>query len=253
MTVFLFNNSFRFINECLTCSTISEILKRIRDMEKDSMKDIEFISIKRLLAVGPLFVMGFLVMSFADYSINWLASWVFGLFSLVYVFGIQQTKKMFKPMERPYFRKLLMLFILIYCSAIVVSGVSLYFFHTPLGLNVNSQSGLVAGESMLGAIVDYFQNLISATGEEALMASIIIPALVLLKKYTHGLFFTMFVSSVLFGVMHIFVYDFNLVSCFLVAIDRFIFNLAWLKTKSIRGGIYLHLAQDAIGLLGTII
>ncbi len=212
------------------------------------IKDIKITNHKNLCFVPFLFIVGYLVASFMDnWPLNWLATWACGLSGLYAVYGWPQTKQLFQPMRKPYLKKLVCLYLLM----MIAVGVVTSFMSSGLGMKAEQHVLLESDPesfsfATFAGLITYLENLVSATGEEALMASVILPIYSGLKSKKLGIGVTLLVGSVLFGLMHVFVYDFNLVSCIAVAIMRLFLTLAWFKTDSLRGGIYLHLFQDGL-------
>lgn len=69
----------------------------------------------------------------------------------------------------------------------------------------------------------------------------------LVEKPMHAWIAASVISSLLFGMMHVNVYHWNMWQCLVViGLTRLPFNWAWRKTDSLWGGIWAHIIYDLI-------
>ena len=116
-------------------------------------------------------------------SFNWLSTTVFGSASLLIIFGYRQFKSMMRPMNRPYFWKLAMLFVL---SFLIKGGLVAVgeIFHL-VDVNefpTNPAVGAANNGGILSNVIEVIKTSVSIVGEELLVAGITLPLYFYVKK-----------------------------------------------------------------------
>lgn len=183
-------------------------------------------------------------------SFNWLSTTVFGSASLLIIFGYRQFKSMMRPMNRPYFWKLAMLFVL---SFLIKGGLVAVgeIFHL-VDVNefpTNPAVGAANNGGILSNVIEVIKTSVSIVGEELLVAGITLPLYFYVKKNKFGWVLSNLIGCLAFGIMHIVTYDFQLWPCLMVGLSRYPYSQAWKSTNSLRGGMYIHLISDLIILV----
>ena len=183
-------------------------------------------------------------------SFNWLSTTVFGSASLLIIFGYRQFKSMMRPMNRPYFWKLAMLFVLSFLikGGLVAVG-EIFHLVDVNAFPTNPAVGAANNGGILSNVIEVIKTSVSIVGEELLVAGITLPLYFLCKKNKFGWVLSNLIGCLAFGIMHIVTYDFQLWPCLMVGLSRCPYSQAWKSTNSLRGGMYIHLISDLIILV----
>lgn len=183
-------------------------------------------------------------------SFNWLSTTVFGSASLLIIFGYRQFKSMMRPMNRPYFWKLAMLFVLSFLikGGLVAVG-EIFHLADVNAFPTNPAVGAVNNGGILSNVIEVIKTSVSIVGEELLVAGIMLPLFYYIKKNKFGWALSNLIGCLAFGIMHIVTYDFQLWPCLMVGLSRYPYSQAWKSTNSLRGGMYIHLISDLIILV----
>lgn len=185
---------------------------------------------------------------------NWLSTIFFGSASLILVFGYTEFKKMLRPMSRPFFWKLFGLLVLAFIIKFLIASIgSVFNLLNVESINVNPAVIEAGSGSLVINLIEVLKTSVSIIGEELLVAGITLPIYFCIKKYKHGWIISNLIGCIAFGIMHITTYDFQLWSCLMVGLSRYPYTEAWRTTKSLRGGMYIHLLGDLLVLIPTAI
>lgn len=138
--------------------------------------------------------------------------------------------------------------------AIVISFVCSYaalFLGQLLGFGSVENANAFADGSIMSRLIHLAELTFSLVGEELITASFAFPVYVFLKdkveKPMHAWIAASIISSLLFGMMHVNVYHWNMWQCLVaIGLTRLPFNWAWRKTDSLWGGIWAHIIYDLI-------
>lgn len=126
-------------------------------------------------------------------------------------------------------------------------------FAAPLLLDIMINPNLAAHVSMsstkhlplLDFLADMLIMFVGLIGEEAGVAALAFPLFGLINQFRglkkNAFFLSALISSVIFGIGHLPVYQSNWIKCiFVIGLPRIFYNYAWKKTDSLWGGIWVH-------------
>ncbi|MGM0216550.1 CPBP family intramembrane glutamic endopeptidase [Enterococcus sp. AZ109] len=212
------------------------------------LKKIESYKINKngLIATPFLLLLAFMGRRALGMQISWICLPLFSSIALILQFGFEPFKTFFTPMKKGS-KKIVLLYILILlvlATALAKLGVS--FFHIQTASNARVDGGLQEN-----ALLFFLTSWVSIIGEELFIAAIVFPLYhYLKKKFSTNKAFALasLLSGLVFGMIHLPVYSWNLYQCFvIVGLMRIPLNYVWKKTDSLRGGIYTHIIYDYIG------
>lgn len=189
----------------------------------------------------------FLIIPFSFYCsvtvpyIGLMASFLGGIISLLLIFGIQQVLLLLKPMNKPFFWKMIqLLFLALLIKLILVSIMVIFDFGDTGSVMGNAYITHLTHVGIVTKLTLLILLLIAVMGEEVLLASIILPIYFYLKKTNYSWIFSIFIGSLLFSLMHLYAYDFNIWFCVIAGLSHIPMIQAWKVTNSLRGGIYTY-------------
>jgi membrane protease YdiL (CAAX protease family) len=216
----------------------------------DLVKNAHFSKIGFLFSL-PIIFLGFL-WGTSELPVSFLGLLIAGILATYLQFGLSFLKDLYKPIGMNT-KNLKCIFIAIVVSFVLSIGLisfgKILGFASNENLFVSSLKGLPFADRLISIITV----LISLFGEEAIVASILIPLLKIFSsrmssKYAWTL--AIIISSLFFGLMHYKAYSWNIYQMFIViSITRVPFDIVWIKTRSVLGGVLTHILYDSIVLI----
>ncbi|WP_099974842.1 CPBP family intramembrane glutamic endopeptidase [Lactobacillus terrae] len=208
------------------------------------------ISKRGVLLTPIILIIGFLGLTF-ELPLDFLWLPISGGLSLYLMFGKNGLKNLLrKPLNGSW------LFILgmIILSFLLSIGTSKF---GEIVLNNTSNENSIADILLKGQLQDKLYTIstvwISLIGEELVIAALTIPIIIyMLKKnsnlnYNKTFFITSIITGVIFGLIHLPTYNWNIYQCIIViGLTRIPFNYAWKRADSLWGGIIAHIIFDYI-------
>lgn len=206
-----------------------------------------------------VFIVGYMGAIFLDYHFNWLTMFTAGIISLIILYGFSNLKIFFRPLSSPKWRILLKYALLMVVMQLIVILCIVVFY--PQGLSVVHNAPLTANVSeidypLIQRIWITFTIMVSIVGEEVGMASIVIPLIHLisqtkLKRFAWPIVNIM--GCILFALLHLPHYHFNLIYPLIVGITRYPMTASWRAADSLRSSIYIHWLADAVLIVSILI
>lgn len=176
-----------------------------------------------------------------------LTSFLGGIISLLLMFGSQQVFLLLKPMNKPFLWQMVRLLVLAFLIRLVLVWMMVMFdFQNTDNVIGNGYITQLVHADIVTKLILLVLLLIEMTGEELLLASVILPMLSYLKKWNYSWIFSVFIGSLLFSLMHLYAYDFNICFCVIAGLSHIPMIQAWKVTNSLRGGIYIHIFYNMI-------
>lgn len=170
-----------------------------------------------------------------------LTSFLGGIISLLLMFGSQQVFLLLKPMNKPFLWQMVRLLVLAFLIRLVLVWMMVMFdFQNTDNVIGNGYITQLVHADIVTKLILLVLLLIEMTGEELLLASVILPMLSYLKKWNYSWIFSVFIGSLLFSLMHLYAYDFNICFCVIAGLSHIPMIQAWKVTNSLRGGIYTY-------------
>ncbi len=152
-----------------------------------------------------------------------LTSFLGGIISLLLMFGSQQVFLLLKPMNKPFLWQMVRLLVLAFLIRLVLVWMMVMFdFQNTDNVIGNGYITQLVHADIVTKLILLVLLLIEMTGEELLLASVILPMLSYLKKWNYSWIFSVFIGSLLFSLMHLYAYDFNI--CFVLLQDYRIYQ-----------------------------
>lgn len=108
--------------------------------------------------------------------------------------------------------------------------------------------------SLPAFILEMLVMVVGIIGEEASVAILAFPIFGWLNQQSelrnYAYFLSAMISSVIFGISHLPVYQWNWIQCiFIIGLPRIFYNYAWKKTDSLWGGVWVHVLNNWIGFI----
>ncbi|MCK8617279.1 CPBP family intramembrane metalloprotease [Fructobacillus sp. M158] len=214
------------------------------------MKNIIKPQLTRLFPSFLLILVTILILGKYDFPLVNFLTIIVGLLCLYLLYGKDFLFHWLKPMKKPALKIIFSAIILSLLIKIVL-GLFLILLHlSPMESHPIIQD--FQYESLYTGLCNLFLISFEIIGEELLVAVVFFPILYYLQRFKYSWLVSNLFSALIFGMMHLIVYDFNFLTCFVVGISRMPFTMAWRKSDSIRGGMYVHWLVDMLGMVPTL-
>ena len=208
---------------------------------------------KTLIFWGAALILNLVAISLSK-SMSVLPSILLGLGAVAILGGLYGTTRLrsfLGPMKAK--RKLMFLSLLILSYAATI-GMEKLLSVIGTGASEHPAAAAAANQSLPAFLFTLFLMLFSMVGEEVLSALFTFPVWSWLKEKglnsSLAFFLAAVFSSLIFGLSHLSVYNFNWTQCLLtIGLTRLPFSYAWKKMDSIWGGILIHFLFNALILL----
>lgn len=218
------------------------------------IKNLEQIKPTQYLSGLAITILGYFIsllnLNFSDFNLSILITLACAVIEAFIIFGSKKLKILLAPMSG-------------HKGLILVTSISITFLITVIvGLLItiftkNSYFGSNGNVVLLKSLhhgdeLALFLLLAVAAiiFEELLMANIILPLQIYLKRFRAHWLIANLVGCIVFSLLHLQVYNYHIWPCIMVGFSRYGFSVAWRQSNSLRGGIYAHLLYDGL-LLGV--
>lgn len=202
----------------------------------------------------------FLIIPFSFYCaitvpyVGLLTPFVGGIISLLLIFGIQQVFWLLKPMDKPFFRKMIQLLLLAFLIRLILVYIIVIFNFEDTSIVIgNVYITHLTQESLVTKLILLILLLIEMMGEEILLASIILPMYCYFKKLNYSWVFSVFIGTLLFSLMHLYTYNFSIWFCIIAGLSHIPMIQSWRTTGSLRGGIYIHILYNMTSIFPALL
>lgn len=174
-----------------------------------------------------------------------------GGFSLVLQYNAETLKTLLKPSRKGTWKWLILIVLITFVISFAALGLG-----DVLGFSSASNAALGEGDA-LSKFLNGIMVSISLIGEEIITAAIAFPLFTLFVKKMDdkkAWFVAAVLSALLFGLMHVYAYNWNLYQCLVaVGLTRLPFTWLWVKADSLRAGIIAHIIYDAVLFIPMIV
>lgn len=221
------------------------------------MNTLEVISQRRAVGGFVLLIIGYLLSSRISleiffFNISCLFLILFSYSALIVLFGYQSTKDLLKPLKRPFVRKILSA---VGLSFLIVFGISivLMMFFGEVAVTQNGNIPFLKSITVKWQLVSLLIIFLNIIGEELWVAGIVLPIATWLTEYKFNWLLANLIGCLIFALIHLEIYKFNIAICLIVGFSRYGFSMAWKSNDTLRGGIYAHLLYDSLLLAVNIL
>ncbi|CAH1851578.1 type II CAAX prenyl endopeptidase Rce1 family protein [Convivina intestini] len=174
-----------------------------------------------------------------------------GLLSLILIYGLDSLKRLLAPMKKGSVLRVIWGFVLSNLIIIVVIGVLIVGFHTPLATH-NIFTELHQADK-LDRWLTILMLVVQIPGEELIMSAFTLPILNYCYFKNVSIFWSWTIANligcIIFMFLHLPAYQDNFGIVLAVGLGRYPFTMLWRSTNSLRGGIYAHYIQDFVRLV----
>ncbi|RVU54356.1 CPBP family intramembrane glutamic endopeptidase [Anaerosphaera multitolerans] len=202
-------------------------------------------NLRWFLSLTLLFLTFFLIFvgGIVENIIIAIVFFVAGCFVSLYLLDKRFWRKVFKPLKLGDLFKIFLVLLFTYAAAFLVSQLS-------VSMNDNPIIDMLSKDKV---VIYFFISILQLLGEEILF---LIPFLFIFNKLKYktnkkvALTIAWFLSSEIFGILHLPTYSYNLFQCLVViATIRFALSLGYIWTKNLTVTYIVHVLYDWIILL----